>query len=60
MTFQANYDTIPADKKVFFLLALIRNNQAPEELRSLCAVLLRRLLTAHFEFVWNAVSVKCI
>ncbi|CAL8124033.1 unnamed protein product [Orchesella dallaii] len=53
---EASYDGIPADRKVFFLLAIIRNVGVPEDLRSLCTVLLRRLLTTHFEFVWNALT----
>ena len=52
---QASYDGIPTDKKIFFLLVLARNQELPEELRQLCAVLLRRLFTTHFEFAWGQV-----
>jgi len=53
---EASYDGIPADKKVFFLLALIRNETVPEELRQLCAVLLRRVFVNHFDFAWGQLA----
>lgn len=57
---EASYEQIAPEKKVFFLLTFMRNEGAPEELRQLCAVMLRRLLTTQFDYVWSRVRRRVV
>ncbi|CDQ96150.1 unnamed protein product, partial [Oncorhynchus mykiss] len=51
------YDTIPGQTKITFLLQAIRDAACAEEVKTMAAVLLRRLLSSSFEEIYPGLTV---
>ncbi|KAL1022067.1 hypothetical protein UPYG_G00021780 [Umbra pygmaea] len=51
------YDTIPGQTKITFLLQAIRDATCAEEVKTMAAVLLRRLLSSSFEEIYPGLTV---
>ncbi|CAB1327664.1 unnamed protein product [Coregonus sp. 'balchen'] len=51
------YDTIPGQTKITFLLQAIRDADCAEEVKTMAAVLLRRLLSSSFEEIYPGLTV---